>query len=153
MSPSTSRRQVSVSRVIAAPPQVIFDVLADPAKHPVIDGSDTVIAAKGNPGRLHKGAKFSMGMRIGLPYSIKNTVVEFDDGHRIAWRHFGRHIWRYELEEVEGGTEVTETFDWSTALLPKAIELAGYPEKHPAGMARTLERLDNYVTSGEASGS
>ncbi len=36
-----------------APPEGIFDLLADPAMHPVIDGSGTVRAAlDGNPARL-----------------------------------------------------------------------------------------------------
>ncbi len=138
---------MSVSRVIAAPAQEIFDVLADPAKHAVIDGSRTVQASRhGNPERLSKGATFGMDMRIGLPYRIKNTVVEFDEGRRIAWRHFGRHVWRYELEPAEGGTNVTETFDYSNAISPRFIELMGYPKKHPEGMAATLERLAAEVT-------
>ncbi len=154
MSPATNptnpdnTREVSVSRVIAAPAAEIFDVLADPTKHQVIDGSDTVQGAKGNPERLHMGAKFGMKMRIGFPYTIKNTIVEFDEGRRIAWRHFGKHVWRYTLEPVDGGTKVTETFDWSTAISPKFIERMHYPEKHPENMTRTLERLDAYVTTG-----
>ena len=142
-------KQVSVSRLIAASPQEIFDVLADPAKHPIIDGSGTLKQVKGNPGRLQLGSRFSMGMKIVFNYSIKNTVVEFEEGRRIAWRHFGRHIWRYTLEPVEGGTEVTETFDWAPAISPGMIERQGYPTKHPVEMAKTLERLDTYVTTGE----
>ena len=150
MSESTTR-QVSVSRVIAASPEAIFAVLTDPAKHPVIDGSGTVRKAKdGDPDRLEMGSRFGMDMRIGLPYSIKNTVVEYEPDRLIAWQHFGHHRWRYRLEPVEGGTEVTETFDWSTARFPPAIELMGYPKKHPPAMAKTLERLDTYVTTGEA---
>lgn len=142
-------KQVSVSRIIAAEPQAIFDVLADPAKHPIIDGSGSLKKVKGNPGRLSLGAKFSMGMKIIFNYSIKNTVVEFEEGRRIAWRHFGRHIWRYTLEPVPGGTEVTETFDWAPAISTAMIERQGYPTKHPIDMAATLERLDTYVTTGE----
>ena len=93
-----------------------------------------------------------MGMKMGVPYSTKNTVVEFDEGRLIAWQHFGKHRWRYTLEPVEGGTNVTETFDWSTARSPWFIEKMGYPEKHPANMAKTLERLDTYVTTGEVPG-
>jgi uncharacterized protein YndB with AHSA1/START domain len=141
-----SDRQVSVSRVINAPAQKIFDVLADPEKHPVIDGSGTVQKTRGgNPERLSKGAKFGMDMKIGLPYPIKNTVVEFEEGKRIAWRHFAHHVWRYVLEPVDGGTKVTETFDYSTSRSPRFIELMGYPKKHPAGMAATLERLEAEV--------
>jgi hypothetical protein len=140
-------RSVSVSRVINAPAQKIFDILADPAMHPVIDGSDSVKKSiDSNPSRLSDGAKFGMGMRIGLPYRIKNTVVEFEDGKRIAWRHFGRHVWRYELEPAAGGTKVTESFDWSNAISPGFIERMGYPKKHPEGMAATLERLEREAT-------
>jgi uncharacterized protein YndB with AHSA1/START domain len=146
--PAQGPRQVSVSRTIAAEPAAIFAVLADPSKHSVIDGSGTVRQVRGNPEQLSLGAKFSMDMRLGVPYVIKNTVVEFEPDRRIAWRHLGRHRWRYTLEPVEDGTRVTETFDWSTAVFPKGIELAGYPSKHPAAMERTLERLDTYVTTG-----
>lgn len=149
MAPKYPVKQVSVSRIIAAEPSAIFDVLADPSKHSVIDGSGSVKRVKGNPGRLTLGSKFSMGMKIVFNYSIKNTVVEFEEGRRIAWRHFGRHIWRYTLEPVAGGTEVTETFDWAPTLIPSMIERQGYPTKHPIDMAKTLERLDTYVTTGE----
>ena len=87
-----------------------------------------------------------MKMRIGLPYRIGNTVVEYEPDRLIAWRHAGGHRWRYELEPVDGGTKVTETFDWSTARSPRFIELMGYPDKHPENMTRTLERLDDHVT-------
>jgi uncharacterized protein YndB with AHSA1/START domain len=143
-------RKVTVSRVIPAPGQKIFNVLADPAQHPVIDGSGMVERPlPGNPERLSLGSKFGMGMRYGtrFPYRIKNTVVEFEEGRKIAWRHFGRHRWRYELEPTDDGTRVTETFDYSTALSPRVIELLGYPRKHPKGMEETLERLARHVTS------
>ncbi len=38
----TNRYLVSRSRFIAAAPEAIFEVLATPALHSVIDGSDTV---------------------------------------------------------------------------------------------------------------
>jgi uncharacterized protein YndB with AHSA1/START domain len=139
-------RKVSVTRRIGADRQAIFDVLADPAMHPVIDGSGTVREARdGNPDRLHDGARFGMDMQLGAPYPIQNTVVEFEEGRRIAWRHFHGHRWRYELADVEGGTEVTETFDWSTARTKLPLELAGIPRRNRRGMVRTLERLEEIV--------
>ena len=36
----------SVERVIAAPPEKIFDLLADPARHHDIDGSGSVVIAR-----------------------------------------------------------------------------------------------------------
>ncbi len=141
---------VSVSRVIKASPEVIFDVLADPAKHSEIDGSGMVQQVRGEGTRLELGTKFGMDMKMGpLPYRVSSTVVEFEENRLIAWAHFGKHRWRYELSptEVDGepATEVTETFDWSTSLFPKGIELAGYPKKHPANMEATLERLAKLV--------
>ncbi|HOT80379.1 MAG TPA: hypothetical protein PKY13_10350 [Microthrixaceae bacterium] len=87
-----------------------------------------------------------------MPYTIGSTVVEFEQDRRIAWAHIGGHRWRYELTELEPvdgdpRTEVVETFDWSTARVPKAIELVGYPTKHVPNMERTLEKLDAFVTN------
>lgn len=143
-----SERQVSVSRVIAAPPEAIFAVIADASRHGDFDGSGTVKGATGDPQPLTLGTRFGMSMKIGVPYRISNEVVEYEENRLIAWRHVGHHRWRYELEPVEGGTEVTETFDWSTTRSPRAIELMGYPKKHPAAMEKTLERLDALVTGG-----
>lgn len=143
---STSSRIVSVSRVVSASPEAIFEILADPARHHVIDGSGTVQAGRsGNPARLDLGARFGMDMKMGVPYRITNEVVEFEEGRRIAWRHFGHHIWRYELEPVEGGTKVTESFDWSKARFPPFYEWMGYPAKHEVNMAKTLERLEAHL--------
>jgi hypothetical protein len=107
-------RLVSVTQFVPAPPQAIFDLLADPRMHSAIDGSGSVRGDLRAPDRLSLGAKFSMSMRLIVPYRITNTVVEFEEGRRIGWRHFGGHVWRYILEPVEGGTLVTEQFDYST---------------------------------------
>lgn len=142
-----AKRQSSVSRIIDAPAERIFDVLADPANHPLIDGSGSIRESlSSGPRRLALGARFGMRMRLGLPYKIMNTVVEFEDGSLIAWRHFFGHRWRWRLHDLGNGrTEVTETFDWSTARFPKGIELFGFPARNHAGMAATLRRLDKFV--------
>ncbi len=144
-------RSVSGSRVIAAPAQAIFDVLADPAMHPVIDGSDSVRApTTGVQSRLALGSEFGMRMRIVVPYRITNRVVEFEDGRRIAWTHIGGACWRYQLEPVEGGTRVTETYDWSTATVffyDAGIRLLGFPRRNQAAIERTLDRLADLVTA------
>lgn len=136
-------RSVSRTKVIHAPASVIFDVLADPSMHPRIDGSGMVQAARGGaPERLAMGTEFGMDMKMGVPYKISNTVVEFEEGRLLAWRHFGGHRWRWQLEPVdEQTTSVTETFDWSTSKSPLALELAGYPRRNAKAIERTLERL------------
>ena len=144
----SNERKVSVSRVIDASPEDIFAVLTDPLQHPVIDGSGMVKGENFGPDRLNAaGDEFGMKMSFsGVPYRIKNTVKEYEENELIAWSHFGGHRWRYELEKVDGGTKVTETFDWSTSTTPRVIELMGYPKKHPANMEATLERLDEHVS-------
>jgi uncharacterized protein YndB with AHSA1/START domain len=136
-----TRRLATDSTVVAAPPAEVFDLLADPRRHAEFDGSGTVQGAMSGPSRLALGTKFGMRMRIGLPYLIRNVVVEFEENRRIAWRHFGRHVWRYELEPVDGGTRVTETFDYAHALSPRVLELTGAPRANLRGISATLERL------------
>ncbi len=151
MTVDTRARRTSVTRVIDAAPAEVFAVVADASLHPVIDGSSMVRGSTGKAEPLRLGSRFSMNMRLGLvPYRITNEVVEFEQDRLIAWCHPGKHRWRYELRPVEGAdgtvaTEVTETFDWSTSLLPKAIELVGYPKRHEGNIERTLERLATYV--------
>ncbi|NNE73314.1 MAG: dimethyladenosine transferase [Acidimicrobiales bacterium] len=144
-----SEQSVSVSRTIAAPAATLFAIVASPAGHAAMDGSGTVQQPRpGQPTRLQLGDKFGMDMKYGMPYRIKNTVVEYEENKLIAWQHLGRHRWRFEFDETDGQTTVTETFDWSTSLLPKAIELAGYPKKHPPSMEKTLERLEQLALDG-----
>ena len=135
-------KKTSASIRIAAPPSVIFELLADPRQHHTFDGSGMVTGLISGPERLTRGDKFAMNMKIGpLPYRISSKVVEHDEDKLIAWQHMGKHRWRYELEEIEDGTLVTETFDWSTAVLPPAIEAVGYPKRHLTSIEQTLARL------------
>lgn len=136
---------VSGERVVPALASEIFNVLADPAMHPVIDGSGSVRAALPNaPQRLELGSRFSMSMKLGVPYHIQNTVVEFEEGRRIAWRHFHGHRWRYELEPVPGGTLVRETFDWTHARSHLGLYLILAPWRNKRAIERTLDNLVRY---------
>lgn len=137
---------VSRQRFIAAPADEIFELLAQPAMHSVIDGSDTVQGVQPNgPARLSLGARFGMNMSMRMDYKILNTVCEFEEGRRIAWQHFYKHIWRYVLEPVEGGTLVTEEWDARAVRGRIGLRLLGYPRRHPANIERTLAKLDAYL--------
>jgi len=142
-SDSTSKYLVSVRRVIAAEPQTLFDIVADPAQHPVIDGSGSVKAARtGGPSRLSLGAKFGMDMQLGASYKILNTVVEFAEPSLIGWRHFNGHIWRYRFTPVDGGTEVIEEWDARPAKNRWLLLLTGFAGRNRKGMQATLARLE-----------
>ena len=142
--PSGQDRVVTQSTTVAAPPAVVFALLADPRQHARIDGSGSVRGLITGPDRLSKGETFGVSMKLfGLPYKIRNKVVEFEPDRLIAWRHFGAHRWRYELEPTDAGTHVTETWD-CTRYDPAsfaALRLLGFPERNRLGIAETLVRL------------
>jgi uncharacterized protein YndB with AHSA1/START domain len=143
---------VSSSTVIQAKPEEIFNVLADPRKHPIIDGSGTVREGISGPERLELGSRFGMRMRMGVGYRISNRVVEYEENRLIAWRHTAPHRWRYQLEpDGDGATKVTETFDYSHMPLPQAVRMVGFPKRNLRGIEKTLERLKSYVETGKAS--
>ena len=150
---SDNRDVVSVERVINAPPETIFALLADPSRHQDFDGSGTVRDAKEQPERLRLGSTFGMSMKQGVSYSMVNEVVEFEENRRIAWKpHMkafawvsGGRVWRYELEPVDGGTRVTESWDITKEKSKVFVRPAA--KKTRANMDATLARIDEIVTA------
>lgn len=153
---TSSRDQVTVQRLIAAPPEKIFDLLADPERHVEIDGGDSVKGSRGGSRRLALGDRFGMNMKMGLAYSTINTVVEFEENRRIAWQTkatapldlvvTGR-IWRYQLEPQDGGTLVKETWDIRSERIfsrPAVRRMASMTRRN---MEATLARIEEIVTA------
>ncbi len=148
---------VSVERIIPAGPAAIFALVADASRHPEIDGSGTVRQVKpGAPEKLGPGSVFGMSMKAGVAYSMQSTVIEYEENRRIAWqsrpggfvgKFVAGRIWRYELEPVEGGTLVRESWDISQDHQRALLKLGGLPTKTADNMARTLERIEKIVTS------
>ena len=130
--------------LVHAPAATIFDLLADPHRHTELDGSGTVrdVPVTG-PARLSEGAKFSVGMKqFGIPYKITSTVTGYRGDQLLEWQHPLGHRWRWELTEIEPGiTQITETFDYSTARSVKFLELFGQPKANAAGITKTLQAL------------
>lgn len=138
---------VSRSVQVAAPAAELFALIADPHRHPQIDGSGTVrdaakCAVKG-PHKLSKGDKFTVGMtQYGLPYKITSTATAVEENRVVEWQHPLGHRWRWELAEVgPATTKVTETFDYSTAKAPLVFELIGFHKKNAKGIESTLISL------------
>ncbi|MGO8859334.1 MAG: SRPBCC family protein [Acidimicrobiales bacterium] len=151
---------ISVERVIAAPASDLFRIVADANRHPEIDGSGSVVRAKpGTPQVLALGSTFGMSMKVGIPYSMSNTVIEFEQDRRIAWktvapgflgRFLGGRIWRYEFEPVEGGTLVRESWDLSQDRQAALLKLGKMPSATAEGMTKTLARLANVAETPPA---
>ena len=143
---------VSVERVIKAPPNTIFALLADAGKHASFDGSESVDHATQESVPLTIGSKFGMAMRgrketLFIPYRTTNTVIEYEPDRRIAWQTtaigglVGGRIWRYELSPAEGGTRVRETWDVSQEKNKRMVISGSMPQRTEQGMAATLDRI------------
>ena len=148
---------LSVERMIQAEPAAIFGVLSDASKHRLIDGSGMLQGTPdGSPEPLALGVTFGMGMKMVMRYSTVNRVIEFEQDRRIAWQTgpdgaWGRvlagRIWRYQLDPVDGGTRVAETWDITPDHQRVLLKLGDiYSGKTRRDMERTLSRLDDLVT-------
>jgi uncharacterized protein YndB with AHSA1/START domain len=145
----------TVERVIPASPERIFALIADPNRHREIDGSGTLRDAKKVPGKLALGSKFGMAMKVGIPYSMESTVIEYVEGRRLAWQSrppgripgkiAGGRIWRYELEPVEGGTLVKESWDISQEVVKAFVRPAR--GKTIESMNRTLVTIEKILAA------
>lgn len=122
-------RLVSASRQIAAEPERIFALIADPAVQPSWDGNDNLAEAVQGQ-RVHRvGDVFTMTLTTG---SVReNHVTEFEEGRRIAWTPAERggrppgHLWRWELSPADPShTVVTCTYDWTLLTDSKRLQRA-----------------------------
>ena len=122
-------RVCTASREIAAAPETIFELIADPTQQPRWDGNDNLAAAAVGQRIRGIGAVFTMTLTMG---SVReNHVVEFHEGRRIAWKpaepgqNPPGHLWRWELEPLDAArTLVTHTYDWTQLTDEKRHERA-----------------------------
>ena len=137
-----SKYLVSVQKFIPVPAEDLFDIITDPQQHPLIDGSASPIRADiGAPEKLQLGSTFGVDMKVGTEFRKVNTVVEYEEGRRIAWKPRGDYRWRYIFEPVERGTLVTEEWDARTSRRRFGVSMLGTPRRALEGSSPTLDRL------------
>jgi hypothetical protein len=120
----TATERIEVARAIAADPAAIFAVLRDPQGHVSIDASGMLMSASGSPASavgdsfvVHMDRDSLRDFLLGL-YDVTVTFVTYEQDREIAWaigsgeRRLG-HIYGYRLEPFDGGTIVTQYYDWS----------------------------------------
>jgi uncharacterized protein YndB with AHSA1/START domain len=142
-------RIVSASREIAAAPEQIFELIADPALQPSWDGNANLVEA--DPGQRVRevGDVFRMVVHTGT--TRENTIVEFEEGRLIAWRpnEPGKqppgHLWRWQLEvRPSGATVVTHTYDWS-----RLTDTNRLPRARNTGEAQLMASIDRLAQIAE----
>ena len=140
-----TRDAVSATVVVAAPPAEVFDYVRRPANHAAISGDHTVQDAVRGPEVLGEGDRFGMAMKLGVPYRVTSQVKELVPDDTIAWAHLGGHRWRWHVEATDDGqTRLTETFDLSTAKVPPALRLVGFPGRHRQNVARSVANVRDH---------
>src|ERR1700730_3961603 len=111
-------RVVSASREIAAAPELIFELIADPSHQPRWDGNENLSEAEAGQRVRRAGDVFRMTLTTGAVR--EHHVVEFEEAILSAWdpsevdpRQPGP-LWRWELEPLDDSrTLVTHTYDWT----------------------------------------
>ncbi len=134
---------VTASRTVRASPEVVFELIADPARQPEWDGNDNL--AEAAPGQRVRGVGDVFAVTLTTGTLRPNRVVAFEEGRLIAWRPAPPgepepgHEWRWELEPIEGGTVVRHVYDWSELTDPKRFEKARRTTS--AHLAASIDRL------------
>ncbi|KID27765.1 hypothetical protein HQ32_04970 [Prauserella sp. Am3] len=151
----SERRSVHAERVVDAPAEKIFAVLANPRRHADFDGSGMVQGVAGTADRLGLGVEFQMNMRQGRDYHSVNTVVEYEQDRLLTWETVGRwrgrkviggQWWRYRLFPHGERTLIRHSYLWGRATLPLlTIWLPGFPRRMALTMPDTLDRLARMV--------
>ena len=152
-------RQLEVSDTVPAPPERVFALLADPARHTEIDGAGMLRGLESGASPVTAvGDRFVMNMnQDGLgDYRMSNEVVDFEPNRRIAWAPSlhppdalkeiigdvdpSGHTYGWELEPTAaGGTRITHVYDWNGVRDSRALEL--YPRVTEQQMADTISRI------------
>lgn len=135
---------MSASREIAAAPDVIFELIADPAEQPRWDGNDNLTEAAAGQ-RVHAvGDVFRTVIYSGEVR--ENHIVEFEEGRRIAWlpseegKESPGHLWRWEIEPIgDDRSKVTHTYDWTNLTDEKRLVRARATTADK--LAASIERL------------
>lgn len=111
-----------VSRCIRVPPAIIFEFLCTPQGHVAIDSSGSLMSANGEPVRkggdtfvVHMDREALHDLDLGL-YDVTVTITSYEKDRRLEWKvsDAWTHVYGYLLAPIEGGTEVTSYYDWSS---------------------------------------
>ena len=152
---------LSATTIINASAEVIFTVLADPAKHAAIDGTGWVCEPLESKPLTEAGQVFRMAMyHPNHPdgnYQVANRVQVFDPPNVISWEPgqdtddgsltFGGWVWRYDLTPAgPSQTKVTLSYDWS-AVPDVTRQHIGFPPFPAEHLGNSLAHLAERVRS------
>ena len=154
-----SDERIEVQRTIEAEPAAIFAILRDPQGHVAIDASGMLQDATGEPAGA-VGDEFVVHMdREALndyplgKYDVTIEITAYEQDREIAWTIHGQikpsigHVYGYRLEPTEGGTLVTQYYDWSN-IAEDWRQADIFPVVPESALRATLGILDRTVRRG-----
>jgi uncharacterized protein YndB with AHSA1/START domain len=143
-----SDTRISVSDTVDAPVERVFALLADPDRHPDIDGSGTLRASHTHLAITEVGDVFVVEMEHPERgrYTVENHVVRYEPDQALAWAPAkpgaqpSGHVWSWELTATDDDhTLVTHSHDWSAVTHEPVLERVR--EVGEEQMHRTIGRL------------
>lgn len=109
---------VRAHREVAAPAEIIFELIADPARQPDWDGNDNL--AQAVPGQRVRAVGDVFATTLTTGAVRENHVVAFEEGRLISWTPAEPgspppgHRWAWEMSPLpDGRTLVTHVYDWT----------------------------------------
>lgn len=141
-------QRIQASRIIEAPVERVFALLADPDRHPDLDGSGTLRASRTHTVITEVGDVFIMDLHdedLGN-YQSQSVVITYVRDRALGWASgpvdgdpFG-HTFTFTLEpDGDDRTLVTLTYDWS-AVTDEQL-LAMMPRVSREDLTRSLARV------------
>jgi hypothetical protein len=148
--PASSPLNVTVSSVISADADTLYDLVADVTKMPNYSPETVKANWLGREQQAVVGATFKGVNKLGfLTWSTKPTITVAERGQRFAFKVPGAAgpTWTYSFEPVDGGTKVTESMTQtkpSPAIIRFMQRRAGVDDRASnlrSAMTTTLQRL------------
>jgi len=129
--------------VVAAPPEAVWDVVADPCRIGKL--GERFIVEELQPDTVPgPGARYRVLLKVGaVPVGGNVEVIEYVVGRELAWTTITGvdHRLRLRLREKDGGTRIVLRFAYdSPGLLGTVADLAAY-----APVRRALRELLEHV--------
>ena len=156
-------RKLQATKVIPASPDAIFALLSDPNRHQEFDGAGMIRGVEGEAPPIKAiGQTFTMNMHQDAlgDYRMVNSVTALVPDARIGWAprmdptcelagklgemDASGHTFTYDLKEVEGGTEVTQTYEWMSVKDEEFLTM--FPLVSEEQLAGTLDRIGSAVS-------
>lgn len=149
---------VSVSKMIAARPETVYDLIADVTRMSSYSPETVRTKWLGDDTGPAVGARFKGTNVIGRTrWSTAPTITAADRGVRFAFQVPGSSgpLWTYEFTATDGGTLVTESMSQQKSspliirMMRRGAGVTDRAEHLRQGMIVTLDRLSTAAVSAD----